>query len=61
MERMTVERIKEMLFEIGAALDRAKSIAEFEALQAKYRALKNRWNDRTGNAVIFNAITEVAQ
>lgn len=49
---MSVERIKALLFEVGAALDRAKSLKEFETLDAQYRALKNKWNQKTGNAVL---------
>ena len=50
---MNTDHIKKLLFEVGAALDRAKTLAEFEALEAKYRALKNQWNRKTGNAILW--------
>lgn len=49
---MSPDRIRALLFEIGAQLDKARSVTEFESLAAKYRALKNKWNDTTNNAIL---------
>lgn len=56
---MSAERIKKLLFEVGAALDRAKSSKEFEALAGQYRALKNQWNKQTNNALLCEILSEV--
>lgn len=50
--KMSPERIKELLFEIGDALSKARNSKEWEALQAKFTALKTQWNKQTGNQIL---------
>lgn len=49
---MTESRVKELLFDIAAQIDRAKTFNDYTAYVAKYRALKTKWNAITNNAIL---------
>lgn len=53
---MPIDRIKDLMWETAANMEKAKSSKEWEKFKAIYDALKNQWNKKTGNKLIYKEV-----
>lgn len=53
---MTIQRIQELLWQVGNEMERVATYAEYEDLYIVFTALKTQWNKKTGNAVIHEVV-----
>lgn len=53
---MPTEKIEQLLWEIAEKMEKAASLDEYEKLEGAYKALKNQWNKKAGNKLIYKEI-----